>query len=267
MKMFLRILSLAGGVLLTGFVAAQNNSPVDPVKLMQQVERQSSPSDEVVRIAMRLVDSSGKTSQRSAWFYSKQRDPGSLESMKLIRFDKPAEMNGSAVLTVENTGRPDDQWLYLPAYHASRKVPPSSRSDRYMGTDFFYEDVSDDKIEQYQYVVSGQETISDRSYIVIEQTPVAEELKRETAYGKKVQWVDPERAIVAKIEYFDRQGALRKRFEASGPTQVAGRWRWSEVSMTDFKLKHKTYVQYSDRKIDQGLDASLFTVRSLERGN
>lgn len=249
-----------------GVAIAQSLPAVDPVKLMQSVENQNSPSDEVVRLSMRLVDSAGKASQRSAVFYRRQKEAGSNADMKLIRFDSPPELNGSAVMTLENTERADDQWLYLPAYRTSRKIPPGNRSDRYMGTDFYYEDVSDDKISQYRYSIVGQEKIGDRKYLLVSQTAESEEVSRDSAYGRKLQWVDPERYMVARIDYFDRQGTLIKRFEASQAVQVAGRWRWNTAVMTDVRLGHKTEIHYSDRRIDQGVDAALFTVRSLERG-
>jgi outer membrane lipoprotein-sorting protein len=246
-------------------VIAQAPPAVDPVRLMQLVEKQNSPPDEMVRLSMRLIDSGGKTSQRSAVFYRRQKEAGSTEDMKLIRFDSPPELNGSAVLTLENATRADDQWLYLPAYRTSRKIPPGNRSDRYMGTDFYYEDVSDDKISQYRYSIVGQEKIGDRSYLLVSQAAESQEAQRESAYGRKLQWVDPERYVVARIDYFDRQGTLIKRFEASQPIQVTGRWRWNATVMSDLRLGHKTEIDYSDRKIDQGVDAALFTVRSLER--
>lgn len=260
----LRIFGLVMGLMSAG-AAADTGSSVDPIVLMQQVQTQASSSDEVVKIAMQLVEANGKTSNRQATFYRKQREPNVLADMKLIRFSSPAELNGSAVLIYENKGRADDQWLYLPAYRTSRKVPSSNRSDRYMGTDFFYEDVSNDKIEQNKYVVSGQEKIAGRNYIIVEQTPQNEELKKESAYGRKLQWVDPERFIVAKIDYFDKTGRLFKRMEATGAVQVSGRWRWSEMTMSDLTDNHKTLIQYRDRKIDGGLDEGVFSVRSLER--
>lgn len=245
---------------------APAQTDIDPVRLMQQVQQQASSADETVDLDMQLEDESGATSKRRATYTRKQREAGTLADMKLIRFTSPAEMNGSGVLIHENTGRADDQWLYLPAYRTSRRVPSSNRSDRYMGTDYYYEDVSNDKIEQYRYTLVDRAKVGGRNYAVIEQVPQAEEVKRESAYGKKLQWVDPERLLVGRIDYYDKAGKLFKRLEASGAVQQAGRWRWSEMSMADLRMKHRTLIKYSNRKLDTGVDASVFSVRSLERG-
>lgn len=238
----------------------------DPVKLMREVQEYASPGDESVRMQMKLVDRDGKTSQRSAAYTRKRRSAESVSSMKLIRFDAPAEMDGSGVLTLENEHGPDDQWMYLPAFHASRKIPSSNRSDRYMGTDFFFEDVSEDKIEQYRYALVGQDERDGRRMVKIEQVPVDEMIKRDSVYGKKVQWVDPERLLVAQVDYFDKAGKLIKRFQADGATDAAGKWRWSKSSMSDLRIGHRTDIVYSDRKIDSGVSSRTFTVRYLERG-
>lgn len=240
--------------------------PQEASELISQLQRNASPPDEAAKFSMQLIESDGKVSHRTGVFYQKQKVADSLEDLKLVRFYSPPEMKGSGVLTIENIKRADDQWLYLPAYHTSRKIPSSNRSDRYMGTDFFYEDISDAKIEQYRFSYAGKETIDGRQYLKVEQVPTADEVKRESAYGRKVLWVDPERLVDVRVEYFDKDGQLVKRFDARKPVQFSGRWRWEEVQMVDLRSNHKTLIFYTHRTLSQGLMDSLFTVRSLERG-
>lgn len=134
-----------------------------------------------------------------------------------------------------------------------------------MGTDFFYEDVSDDKIEEYQYRLIGEELLHARRYVIIEQVPTSNEVRQESAYGRKVQWVDPERYLTVRIDYFDKQDKLLKRYEARDAMQVGDRWRWSEATMNDLNLNHRTIITFSDRALNQGVDPRIFTVRNLER--
>ncbi|WP_259753665.1 outer membrane lipoprotein-sorting protein [Pseudomonas sp. GCEP-101] len=215
---------------------------------------------------MTLQDKEGTRNTREATLYQRQRAPGIDQDMRLIRFSSPAEMDGSAVLTLENSDRPDDQWLYLPAYHTSRKIPSSNRSDRYMGTDFFYEDVSDDKVDQFEFTLAGSEQQDGRHCLVIEQVPIDETLKKESFYGKKRLWIDPERLLTLRIDFSDKSGVLVKRFTASSPQLIQGRWRLNHVEMLDMRISHRTTIDYRDRKIDQGLNPQLFSVRNLERG-
>lgn len=237
-----------------------------PAALIRQVQRNMSPADESVDFDMRLIENGGAVSHRKARFSQRQKEPGTTSDLKLIRFTSPPEMDGSAVLTIENSDRADDQWLYLPAYHTSRKIPSSNRADRYMGTDFFYEDVSDDKVEEFSFTDKGGEEIEGRRYAIIEQVPVAESVIAESAYGRKVLWVDPERLVIRRTDFFDKQDNLIKREESSGAEQVEGRWRWTKNQMLDLRINHRTEIDYFNRRLNQGIGEALFTVRSLERG-
>ncbi|WP_095147763.1 outer membrane lipoprotein-sorting protein [Pseudomonas sp. Irchel s3a18] len=253
-------------LLLVFFCGYSSASELSPKDLVLAVQRNASPADEQVEIDMLLVDKEGSSNRRTATFYQRQREPGSDQDMRLIRFSSPAEMDGSAVLTLENKGRADDQWLYLPAYHTSRKIPSSNRSDRYMGTDFFYEDVSDDKVELYDFSLISKDSLEGRDYLIVEQIPKDAQLKKETFYGKKRLWIDPERLVTGRIDFYDKAGELIKRMSSSAPQLIEKRWRMNQVEMTDFRITHKTTINYHNRKLDQGLNTQMFTVRSLERG-
>jgi len=66
----------------------------------------------------------------------------------------------------------------VPAYHTSRRIPPSNRGDKYLGTDFFYEDISNMRIEDYKLNKIGEEVHQGVSYIVLESISISEKLKK-----------------------------------------------------------------------------------------
>jgi hypothetical protein len=234
------------------------------IDLVRRVHNQSTQSEETATMSMHLVDAAGKVRERKAGYFQRQISPGASTSSRLIRFSAPPEMDGSGVLTIERSGGADDQWLYLPAYHASRKIPASNRTDRYMGTDFAFEDVSADKIDSYAYTAVGSVVIAGHQYSMIEQKP--RNAQETTSYGRKLLFVDPEKLLIGRIDFFGRSNTLIKRLEGSNATQVGNIWRWNRMTMTDFRIQHRTIIDYSDRRIGKGAQADLFTVRSLERG-
>lgn len=240
--------------------AAKADSAVD---LVRQVQDQSVSPEETASMTMRLIDPDGRIRERKANYYQRQTEPGAPTSARLIRFSAPAEMDGSGVLTIEKAGGTDDQWLYLPAYHASRKIPSASRSDRYMGTDFSYEDVSADKIDTFQYAFVGTATIDGRSYREIEQKPAGP--RTPSGYTRKLLFVDQERLLICRIDFFDRSDVLVKRLEGSDAARIGSVWRWKRMAMTDLRAKHRTVIDYTNRSIGTGAPANLFTVRYLER--
>lgn len=234
------------------------------VDLVQRVHDQATQDEETASMAMRLIDAEGKVRARKASYAQRRTEPGAATSARLIRFSAPPEMDGSGILTIERNGPADDQWLYLPAYHSSRKIPSSNRTDRYMGTDFSYEDVSADRIAAYRYVFAASVVIDGRRYSQVEQTPIAEQPA--AGYGRKVLFIDPERLLVRKVDLYGRTGLLIKRLEGSDPARFGAVWRWARMTMTDFRIEHSTVIDYTDRHIGSGAAASLFTVRNLERG-
>ncbi len=232
--------------------------------LVQRVHDQATQPEETALMTMRLIEAGGKVRERRARYAQRQTSAGSSTSARLIRFSAPPEMNGSGVLTIERSGQADDQWLYLPAYHTSRKVPANSRTDRYMGTDFAFEDVSADKIAANRYATMGSARLGDRTYSKIEQTP--RDRREVSSYGRKMLFIDPERLLIGRIDLYDRSGTLIKQLEGSGAVRIGTVWRWSQMAMTDLRIRHRTVIDYSDRQIGSGAGADLFTVRSLERG-
>lgn len=238
----------------------------DPVALMRRVQLQDTAVDEQVELTMQLIDGSGQIRERTGTIYERQVAPGSLDEMRLIRYHSPPDLKGSGVLTVEHADRDADQWLYLPAYHTTRRVPPANRGDRYMGTDFLYQDLTRAKIEEYRYAVRGEETIEGARCLILEAVPVAEQLRRETAYAKTLIWVDPARDLILRVDYHDREGAFFKRLTVKGVEQVSGKYRWREVRMEDFSRRHVTVIVYHGRKIGAGVPEHFFTERYLKRG-
>jgi hypothetical protein len=232
--------------------------------IMRRVLRDSRAEDEVISVAMQLIDATGRVRRRTATFYSKKRN--AEDSVRLIRFHAPPEFARSGILTIERTDGDADQWIYLPAYHASRRVPSANRGDTWMGTDFTYEDITDAKIERYEYRTIGSDRVNGVACAMIEAIPRERKLVEESAYAKTVSCVDVEQSVALKIDYYDRTGQVFKVLTNSGLRRFGKYRRWDVSEMEDLKRKHKTRLESGDRQIDRGLSDEYFDVRYLERG-
>jgi hypothetical protein len=135
-----------------------------------------------------------------------------------------------------------------------------------MGTDFLYEDIMREKIDEYRYRTSGDDVLGGVRCLVLEAVPVAEQLARETAYSKKLIWVDPARDVILRVDYYDRDGRLFKRLIVAEIEKVADKYRWRAVRMEDFVRPHATVVRYHSRRIGTGVPERYFTERYLKRG-
>jgi len=186
--------------------------------------------------------------------------------VRLIRFHAPPEFARSGILTIERSEGDADQWIYLPAYHASRRVPSANRGDTWMGTDLTYEDITDAKIEQYEYRTVGTDRVNGVACTLIEAVPTERKLVEESAYSKTVSCVDVDQSVALRIEYFNRAGQHFKTLTNSGLRRVGKYRRWDVSEVVDLTRNHKTILELGERKLDRGLNDEYFDVRYLERG-
>ncbi len=237
----------------------------DAKEVISLVNLEYSPVNEKSSFKMTLIDAGGKSTDRTGTQYFKRKESNKPESMRLYRFHSPPEMAKSAVLIIENSDKDNDQWIYLPATYSTRKIPSRNRGDRYMGTDFSYEDAVSYKISEYSYKALEDETINNTKCHKIEQIPIDPKLVKESLYSRIKQWIDPARSVAVKREYYDKANNLLKIYKASDFVKVGGLYRARHVEMEDLKLKHKTIVDYSNFDTTKVIKDSYFTVRSLER--
>lgn len=237
----------------------------NPKEIMSKVNLQNSPIDEQVDFKMTLVDANNRVRERTGTQFSKRVIPERWESCRLIKFHSPSEMAKSTVLILEKKDAENQQWIYLPATYSTRRIPSKNRGDRYMGTDFSYEDVSSIEIEKYQLEIKGTEKVDGRECFVIEQIPNDPTLLKESMYGKTVQYIEKQNNVIIKTEYYDKKLNLIKRLIANDFIKTNNYFRPQHIEMEDMKLKHKTIIDYKERLIGKGIDDEFFSIQSIER--
>ena len=253
------------GVIVTFLLTLAHGQEPDAAReVMRRVLRDSRAADEAVDLVMELIDARGRVRRRATTIYSKKRTAEA--SMRLIRFHEPPDLARSGILTIEHADRDADQWIYLPAYHAARRVASANRGDTWMGTDFTYEDITDPKLEQYRYTTLRRERIGDVSCTVIEAVATDPKLKEQSAYSRTTFWVDPIQAVALKIEYQDRSGRLLKVLTNTDLQHHGPYRRWRVTRMKDVTRNHETVLTVTERRLDRGLGDEYFGVSYLERG-
>src|SRR5882724_12175513 len=168
-----RIVIAVGGLVVAAALAAPPlawaQDADNPREIVRRVVRDSRADDEMVSIKMELIDAKGQVRRRSTSIYTKKRS--AEESSRLIRFHEPPDLARSAILTIEHADRDADQWIYLPAYHAARRVASADRGDTWMGTDLTYEDMTDPRLDDYTYTTLRHERLDQANAAVIEAAP------------------------------------------------------------------------------------------------
>ena len=100
--------------------------------------------DSTSELTMVLRNSHGEESVRSLRFRTLEvSDDG--DKLMMI-FDRPADVNGTVLLTYSHKTTSDDQWLFLPALKRVKRISSSNKSGPFIGSEFAYEDLASQEL-------------------------------------------------------------------------------------------------------------------------
>jgi hypothetical protein len=210
---------------------------------------------ETATLQMRIVDSRGRVREREmvTWSYSRGD-----ESKTLVRFNSPADVRGTGFLNISD-GTSEVQRLFLPALNRVQTISASQRGDRFMGSDFTYEDMGDQKPDDFDFSVL--ESNDADGYMLIEG------IRKTSATYKIAHFkIDTNRYVLLEASYFDERGEVIRRLVAGDVTEIrSGIWRANKLTMQDVKANRYTELIWKSRTIDEPIDDVIFTERNLSR--
>ena len=181
-------------------------------------------------------------------------------------FLEPASVRDTRFLTLENTERGDDQWIYLPALRKIKRIAAGERSGSFMGSDFSYSDMSSSigPVDESSHTFLREEELNGRSCWVIESVPGPGAQSR---YGKYIIWVDKETSLTPRVDFFGgKDGLVIKRLLSDDFTQTGGRWYAKRLSMETLATGHRTELELTQVRYNIPVNPALFTTTFLETG-
>jgi hypothetical protein len=211
---------------------------------------------------MILTAKNGTVSERLMDQYSKKDGRGNNRAV--IVFQEPASVKGSRFLTIENQGRDNDQWIFLPSLGKVRRIAASEGSGSFMGSDFSYDDISsaDRKADLDNHKILREEKLRDRDCYVIESSPKDSNYQ----YSKMIQWIEAGNFVTYKVELYDKRGTMVKLLEILGLREVQGRLAPIVTKMTTIAAGTSTSLNVSLLKYDDPIPEGVFTASFLETG-
>ena len=210
---------------------------------------------------MTLKNRQGQTSSRQMRFHAlEQKEDG---DKRLIVFDSPRDVKGTAFLVFTHKTGNDDQWLYLPALRRVKRIASNNKSGPFVGSEFAYEDLSSQEVEKYKYKYLDdhkETTIGGMDCHVIERYPE----DRKSGYTKHIAWYDKKEFRILKTEYYDRKGSLLKTFTAKGYQAYGNNfWRAATFDMVNHQTGKSTRLSWEGYEFTKGLPASRFNSSRL----
>ncbi len=181
----------------------------------------------------------------------------------LFVFDQPRDVKGTAFLTHGHRKAADDQWLYLPALKRVKRISSSNRAGSFMGSEFSYEDMSEQAVEKYTYRYLRDEPCGELTCTVSELMPVDKEA---SGYRRQLVWRDTAELRLWKVEYYDRKDAHLKTLTIGQYQQYLDRyWRAGEMIMVNHLTGKSTVLNWDDYQFGTSLTERDFSKTGLKR--
>ncbi len=255
----LLVLAVLLVVLCGGLTSAQGS---DGVEVMGRVEKALASDGEQMSVRMTLTGAAGKSEARAFRMWMTAAPGGGARS--LIRFQSPASIAGTALLSVRRAGGGQDNWLYVPGLSQVRRVAAADRKQSFVQSEFTIEDITVAQDPKNRvYTVLGEVMWSDRACLQLEDRPRDAAAARMSGYGRVVLYIDKEHFVVHRVDFYDHSDALLKVLRAQKLVQVGEKWRFDVATMTNLQTGASTTMQVTSRTAGT-VDDSLFSPSGLD---
>jgi outer membrane lipoprotein-sorting protein len=171
------------------------------------------------------------------------------------------DIKDTKLLSYEQIGKDDKQWLYLPALKRVKRISSRNKSGSFMASEFSYEDIASQNYKNYSYKGEAKQVSKHgKTYLQIVRVPK----DRNSGYSKQIVYIDP-KTYLAKIgEYYDKQGRLLKEVSFLTYKKIAGVYRIIKIEMKNVQNGKSTLLIWDEDKIKAGLKEDNFSKRVLK---
>jgi len=231
------------------------------LQISQQVSDQNDGfSDSTANMTMTLINRAGKKSTRRMRAKTLETDNDGDKSLTI--FDEPADVKGTASLTYSHAVKADEQWLFLPALKRVKRISSKNKTGAFMGSEFAFEDIGSQEVEKYTYKHLGEEELNGIPVHKIESYPAY----KYSGYTRLINYIDKERLVGLKVEYYDRKDKLLKTLDLSEYEHHDGKhWRPARMEMVNQQTGKSTILEFSNFDFGTGLTDKDFRSNSLKK--
>ena len=261
------IVWVAAGLILLGATAGPSQA-LTAREIMENVDARDDGDNMTADTEMILIDKNGKERIRKMKVFTKDKG---RDTLRMQFFLSPADVKDTGFLTYDyyDGARDDDQWLYLPELHKTKRIATSDKSSAFMGSDFSYADMTRRVLDEWKYKLMKEAKIKEHKVWLIEALPADQTVEDRYGYTKSVLFIRQDIFMGVRAVHWLKQGKRIKYQEMKTIEQIEGIWTATEVYMKTTKNKrteHKTVLKWRNVKFNQKLDETFFSVRQLEKG-
>ena len=175
-----------------------------------------------------------------------------------VYFRLPADLNKMVFMVWKHVDKDDDRWLYTPALDNVKRIAASDKRTSFVGSHFFYEDVSGRNIDDDEHELME---ITDNYYVLknTPKDPKAVEFAWYKVYIHKTTF------LITKAEYYDPKGDAYRTYDAQKVETIQGFPTVVKARMRDSRIGGETEIEYSAVTYNIGFPEDIFTERYLRR--
>ncbi|MEO8233137.1 MAG: outer membrane lipoprotein-sorting protein [Ignavibacteriota bacterium] len=245
----------------------KNNFYLVMILLLVQLTTYAQDATEIVKKADELMRAKSNYSEttmeivKSDWSRKIGMKVWALEpDFAIIYITEPARDKGTVTLKRKN-----EVWNWLPSAQKVIKIPPSMMLQSWMGSDFTNDDLVRESsvIKDYSHKLLGEEKLDKMNCYKIQLTPKPD---AGVVWGKIIAWIVKDSYLEPKVEYYDEDGFLVKKFIGSNQQKMDGRNIFTHWEMIpEDKPGNKTIMDYNKIQFNIKTDESFFSEQNMKR--
>ncbi len=190
--------------------------------------------------------------------YLKRYENGKYKSKSLLRFIKPDIVKGTCFLIWSNRSGGNDQWLFLPKLKTAKQIESKAKTQRFMNTEFSYEDLESFNQSDEQYFLKNEEDLDDQHCYIVEVIG-----HTQTQYKRRLVWIDSDNWLLRRVEFYDKNNKLFKVLTIS-EYQTFENYNFStKLIMKNIQTGSHTVMDVSDIEYNIDISDSYFAKESL----
>jgi hypothetical protein len=260
MAMMVSVLCLA---LSTGAVLAQDDKAITADAIVAGYVAGNESKSEMAYVKM-MTETPGAPAveRRILLAFQKGEPAGESFFMRLLH---PKDVEGVTLLATTSATKELSYYFLLPALGKMRQLTPEARQGAFLGSDYTFEDLLQEVPEAHDYKRLPDDEVDGAACYVVRAVETKKE--KESAYAFRDLFIEKGNYNLRKVAFYNGKESLVKLLTATGydSKEVKGRTtRPQKAVMESVETKTRTTFTVIEGRVDQKIDAELFTPKKLE---
>ena len=238
-------------------------------EIMEKVNARDTGDRSITEMEMILIDKKGKKRVRKLKTFGLEKGK---DSLSLMFFLSPADVRNTGFLTFDydESGKDDDQWLFLPALRKTKRIAAGDKSGSFMGSDLNYSDMTSPDLNLYEYTLMKETKVKGQKVWQIKSVPKTKAEAEKSGYSKSVVFIRQDNYVMIRGVRWVYKKKRNKYLDVRKLEKIDGIWVSTEMHVTlksGKKTLHKTIMKQKNLHFNQDeVNENLFTIRRLEKG-